>query len=240
MPTGAEDMKTLCVIPVRGGSKGIPRKNLAELFPGMSLLEWTIRQAQEVYEPDEIVVSSDDAEMLQVAESAGAQAIARPEALARDESTTASVVDHLLEELDAGGTLYQSVTILQATSPLRQSGDISAARAMLESGQYDSVVSGYREMHSHPAKFYFLDGETARPVLPEFEAARRQDLPPVYRRNGAIFMVTRGFYAQTGKLWGGRTGLAIMPVERSIDIDAPDDLERARSHFAALSDNWTI
>lgn len=240
MPAGAEDMKTLCVIPVRGGSKGIPRKNLAELFPGTNLLEWTIGQARKVYQSDEIVVSSDDAEMLAVARSADVQAMARPDALARDESTTASVVDHLLGELDADGALYRNVTILQATSPLRQSADIAAARAMLESGQYDSVVSGYRETHSHPAKFYFLDGETARPVLPEFEAARRQDLPAVYRRNGAIFMVTRAFYAQTGKLWGGRTGLAIMPVERSIDIDAPDDLERARSYFAAHSDNWTI
>ena len=233
-------MKTLCVIPVRGGSKGIPRKNLADLYPGTSLLEWTIRQAQAVYGSDEIIVSSDDAEMLEAAEAAGARALARPDALARDESTTASVVDHLLETLDPDGTQYQCIAILQATSPLRQSADIAAAKAMMATGEYDSVVSAYRETNSHPAKFYFFDDGVAQPVLPEFEAARRQDLPPVYRRNGAIFMVTRAFYTNSQKLWGGRTGLAIMPIERSIDIDAPDDLERARAFFSANRDDWII
>lgn len=233
-------MKTLCVIPVRGGSKGIPRKNLAELFPGTSLLEWTIRQAQAVYDSDEIVVSSDDAEMLEAAGAAGARALARPDALARDESTTASVVDHLLQDLDPDGSQYQCIAILQATSPLRQSADIATAKAMMATGKYDSVVAAYRETHSHPAKFYFFEDGVAQPVLPELEAARRQDLPPVYRRNGAIFMVTRTFYTDSQKLWGGRTGLAIMPIERSIDIDAPDDLERAREYYNAHRDGWTI
>lgn len=233
-------MKTLCVIPARGGSKGIPRKNLVELFTGVSLLEWTIRQARTLYDADEVVVSSDDAEMLQLALSLGTQAEARPDELARDHSTTASVVDHLLATLDPGGELYDKITILQTTSPLRQTDDIARARTLLADGGYDSIVGAYRETGTHPAKFYFMHNGLARSVLPEFETARRQDLPPVYRRNGAIFMVTREFYARTGSLWGGRTALAIMPVERSIDIDTPGDLERARSYFAAHRGDWPI
>lgn len=233
-------MKALCVIPVRGGSKGIPRKNLAELFEGMSLLEWTVRQAQTVYDADQVVVSSDDAEMLGVARSLGVQAQARPEELARDDSTTASVVDYLLATLDPDGSLYDSLTILQSTSPLRQTADIAMARTLLDGGQYDSIVGAYRETVVHPAKFYFLHDGLAQSVLPEFETGRRQDLPPIYRRNGAIFMVTREYNARTGRLWGGRTGLAIMPVERSIDIDTPGDLERARDYFSARRGDWTI
>src|SRR5690606_14120664 len=103
---------------------------------------------------------------------------------------------------------YAAIAILQVTSPLRLPQDIFRAREMIETGAYDSVVSAYPETATHPAKMYILRGGMAHAVLPEFETARRQDLPPVYRRNGAIFMVTRAQFERTGRLWGGRTGLA--------------------------------
>lgn len=225
-------MKTLCIIPVRGGSKGIPRKNLAELFEGMTLLEWTIRQAQVVYAGDELIVSTDDEAMAAAAGKCGTRVDMRPPELAQDASTTASVVEYLLEKLDPEASIYDTIAILQVTSPLRQSEDIAQSRRMMEEGNYDSIVSAFIETEAHPAKMYVMCDGFAEPVLPKYEASRRQDLPPIYRRNGAIFVVRRTHFLQTGQLWGGRTGLVEMPRERSVDIDAPGDLDRTRSFLA--------
>ena len=101
----------------------------------------------------------------------------------------------------------------------------------MESGDYDSVVSAYEVKDTHPAKMYLLNkGGEAVCVAPDFEFSRRQDLPQAFRRNGAIFLVTRSYFEKTGALWGGRTGLVAMPQSRSVDIDAPSDLELARNY----------
>lgn len=225
-------MRILCIIPVRGGSKGLPRKNAKEIREGISLLEWTIRQAHAVYPKDDVIVSTEDPELAGIAKVAGARVLDRPAELASDETTTAAVVDDILQRLDPEAVHFDAIAILQVTSPLRDTGDISRSIEMMRSGAYDSVVSAYETMKCHPAKLYFLDqtgaAPVAIPVAPELQHARRQDLPAAFRRNGAIFITTRRRYAQTGQLWGGRTGLVIMPQKRSIDIDAASDLEQAR------------
>lgn len=224
-------MRCACLIPVRGGSKGIPRKNLAEIKPGVSLLEWTIQQALSVLPASDIFVSSDDEEMLSVAAAAGVIGVRRPTDLARDESTTASVMDHLLMNMDE--SRFDALAVLQVTSPLRTPDDIRSGLQMIGTGSYESVVSVFEETRCHPAKMYLLESGSAIPVLPDHESSRRQDLPRAFRRNGAVFIVTRSYFRQTGRLWGGRTGLVEMPAERSIDIDAPADLEAARIALAA-------
>lgn len=223
--------KTLCVIPVRGGSKGLPRKNLLELAPGLTLIDHAIEQARAVYATEEVLVSTDDAEMAAVARRQGAEVAMRPAELARDESTTASVVDHLLDTLDPDGAKFGTIVILQVTSPLREVGDIAKGKALMATGNFDSVVSAYADDGPHPAKTYLVEGGVARSVMPDYETSRRQDLPSMFRRNGALFMVTRDHYARTGRLWGGRTGLVEMPHERSIDIDRPQDFKLARARF---------
>ncbi|OOY99066.1 acylneuraminate cytidylyltransferase family protein [Solemya velum gill symbiont] len=223
--------RTICIIPVRGGSKGISRKNLSEIKNGISLLEWTIRQALRVYPQQDVYVSTEDGEMTDVARSCGAQVIARPKELATDESTSVSVVEHLLESVDPNADMFALITLLQVTSPLRTDDDVLLAKNKIESGQYDSVVSAFEDKISHPAKMYFLDSDRAIPVAPKYESMRRQDLPKVVQRNGAIFSVTRSFFEHEGRLWGGRTAIVEMPRERSIDIDAPIDLETARSYL---------
>ena len=225
-------MRILCVIPVRGGSKGLPRKNAREIREGVSLLEWTIRQAHAVYPKHDVIVSTEDVELSDIAKATGARVVDRPVELAHDETSTAAVVDDVLERLDPEARQFGAIAILQVTSPLRTREDISRSIEMMRSGAYDSVVSAYETMTCHPAKLYFLDKNEAAPaaipVSPEWQHTRRQDLPTAYRRNGAIFITTRTRYVKTGQLWGGRTGLVIMSAERSIDIDVADDLERAR------------
>lgn len=222
---------SFCIIPVRGGSKGIPRKNLAP-FNGMTLLEWTIKQAKEVYAPEHIFVSTEDAEMASLARNASVQVINRPADLAQDSSTTNSVVEHLLAQIDPQGSVYHHFTILQVTSPLRNAQDIQQAEQMMQSGQYDSVISGYRDGESHPAKMYQMKDGKAVSIVPEMEYLRRQELPPVYRRNGAIFSCTRAYFDKTGKLWGGALGMVEMPKDRSVDVDSPEDLELAKELLA--------
>jgi len=235
-PTSSHDgMRTACVIPVRGGSKGIPRKNLAELVNGFSLLSWTVRQALQAFQAEDVIVSTEDAELANLALANGARVIPRPERLAQDESTTASVVEDLLDTIDAGGRIYNALVILQVTSPLRELADVRCALNMMATGRYDSVVSAFEEIGSHPAKMYTMDGEMAVSVMPAHETCRRQDLPPVFRRNGAIFAVTTQHFRLTGRLWGGRTGLVLMPRERSTDIDTPADLENARRYLYSSS-----
>lgn len=224
-------MRTLCVIPVRGGSKGIPRKNVAVLFDEVTLLEWTILQAQAVYGADEVIVSTEDKQMMDIASQMGANVHQRSADLAKDSTSTASVVHQLTAETDQAGQCFDVIAILQVTSPLREADDLRSANTMMKSGLYDSVVSAYSEELTHPAKMYFKEGDIARPVLPEMEGHRRQDLPPVFRRNGAIFMATKQYFDRTGQLWGGRTGLVEMPRERSIDVDGPEDLAAARQYF---------
>lgn len=225
-------MRILCVIPVRGGSKGLLRKNAAEIVEGVSLLEWTIRQALASFPVKDIVVSTEDEELAAISKACGAPVVPRPAELARDNTTTAAVVDHLLARLDPNATRFDALSILQVTSPLRQLSDIQRSIEMIRSCAYDSVVSAYEMTKCHPSKLYFLDHSTpipmAKPVAPEHEFARRQDLPQAYRRNGAIFLVTREYYARTNQLWGGRTGLLVMPEIRSVDIDTAEDLESAR------------
>lgn len=228
-------MGVACIIPVRGGSKGIPRKNLAPIQGNTTLLEWTVDQAFRCFSAEEVLVSTEDAEIAQVAQARGARVVPRSAELAEDQSTTASVVEDLLRSLDPCAANFHQIAILQVTSPLREDADIREARRLLDTGRYDSVVSGFELGEHHPAKMYYLNGEEARPVSPEFETSRRQDLPKVYHRNGAIFWTTRDWFDTTGRLWGGRTGLVQMPQDRSIDIDLPEDLAAARARLAILA-----
>jgi CMP-N,N'-diacetyllegionaminic acid synthase len=228
-----KSMRHLCLIPVRGGSKGLPRKNATAVVDGISLLEWSIRQAVPSRLGHALLVSTEDAELAQIADRCGVEVAVRPAALSEDSTPTADVVQHLLRERDPEGILIDAITILQATSPLRQTYDIDAAVELFETGAYDSVVSGCEYEGPHPAKLYYASAGAVAPVAPDFESARRQDLPKVYRRNGAIFMVTRKHFKATGRLWGGNTGMLVMPKERSVDVDTLADLETVRRYLDA-------
>ena len=230
-------MRILCIIPVRGGSKELPRKNFLEIKKNISLLEWTIKQANEIFDNDDIVVSTENLELSNIAKAVGTRVIDRPNELAQDESTTADVVNHVLKYLDPNGKIYEALVILQVTSALRQNEDINKSIKMIKSKKYDSVISGFETINNHPAKQYTID-ETegisiAKPVLPESHPlqqkhANRHQRSKIYQRNGAIFLVTQKFFIQTGLLLGGRIGLVKMPLERSIDIDTEDELKQVR------------
>ncbi len=227
--------KNLCIIPVRGGSKGIPGKNARKIYKNISLLEWTINQAKSAFPLNNIFVSTEDHELKNITLNNGIFLVNRPMELATDDATTSSVVKHLLKEVDSKCEKFNSITILQVTSPLRQKKDILNAVNMINQKNYDSVLSVYQSDNS-AAKTYILEEGNAKSILPNYEFLSRQKLPIFYRRNGAIFSVKRELFDLTGKLWGGDLGLVIMEKERSIDIDNFEDLENARKYLCSYQE----
>jgi CMP-N,N'-diacetyllegionaminic acid synthase len=200
-------IRVLALIPARGGSKGLPGKNLRPLA-GKPLLTWSIEQALATPEVTKVVVSTDDPRIAEVARSAGAEVPGlRPAELARDDSPTAGAVLHALDVLAERGEEFDAVLLLEPTSPLRAPGDLSRAIATLRDGwaQADSVVS-VGEIHTESpfvAKTVTAEGYVA-PLLPPTGATRRQDLPTAYFPYGVAYLTkvsalraTLSFYHST-------------------------------------------
>ncbi len=217
--------RVLALIPARGGSKGLPRKNVLPLG-GRPLIAWTVRAAMDVACIDRVVLSSDDDEIAQAAREAGCEIpFRRPAHLAQDTSSTADVVLHALQELPG----YEWLVLLQPTSPLRTAHDIDAAVRLCHATGAPGCVS-VTEATQSPYWMYRIDqGMSLQPLLDTEERhGRRQDLPPVFVLNGAVYVVRIDEFLSTRRFVGPGTLAHVMPQERSIDIDTADDLETAQ------------
>lgn len=235
----------LCVIPVRGGSKGIPRKNLKPIA-GKPLLQWTIGQALDAkaeLAPEgtdlRVVVSTDDDELAALAREAGAEVpFMRPAELAQDTTATEPVIEHAIEFFRAQGTELDGVMLLQATSPLRLPGTISRAVRQFLDGQDDSLVG----VVPHPP-FLWTMGDPVQAQYPVMNRPRRQDMAPEdlrYYENGSLYITSPRIYDEFHNRLGGRIGLFVMDEVEGVDIDTPLDfqiaeaqLERAYPHAAS-------
>lgn len=210
-------MTVLALIPARGGSKGIPRKNIAPIA-GRPLIAWTIAAALAA-RVDAVVVSTDDADIAEIARAAGASVpFLRPAALAQDDTPGLDPVLHALDMLPG----YEQVMLLQPTSPLRTAADIDAALAL---GRADALsVVSVTEAATHPYWTYTLDGEGRMvPLVDADKGARRQDLPVVHALNGAIYLADAAWLRAGRRFVDGGTRAYVMPPERSVDIDTPFD-----------------
>ena len=217
----------LALIPARGGSKGIPRKNIVPLA-GRPLIAHTIAAAKGASCLDRVVVSTDDDEIAAVAARWGAEVpFRRPAELAGDTAAGLDVALHALDWLAENEGYAPDILVeLQPVAPLRLAADIDRAVRPLLDGSADTVV-GLVETE-HPYYLRRLVGGAVFPFLPETpEAFRRQDLPPVYRLNGALLATRTQLLRERRSFYGGRTCGYVMPPERSIDIDTPLDLRIA-------------
>jgi CMP-N,N'-diacetyllegionaminic acid synthase len=226
----------LAVIPARGGSKGIPRKNIA-LLRGRPLIAYTIEAARGATCLERVVVSTDDEEIAAVSRGFGAEVVMRPAELARDEASTLSVLQYVIAELTQAGYRPDAVMTLQPTSPLRTSTHIDeAVRAFVNDASADSLVSCIEVphvFHPHSVMRRTTEGYLV-PFLDLPQPGRRQDKEPVFARNGAAIYITR-----TEKLgefiFGGRLMPYMMPEAASIDIDNLADLAAAERLLAGQS-----
>ena len=225
-------MTVLAVILARGGSKGLPGKNLLPLA-GRPLLVWSVDAGLQAERVDRVVVSSDDAAILDAARRAGAEALLRPTELAQDDTTSEASLVHAWE---AAGRGEDIIVLLQPTSPLRTAEDVDAALVALEDPDVDSVISVI-EPEQTPWKCFYTgeDGYLHGVVDDETPFRPRQELPRAYAPNGAIYAVRAKLFETTGRLFQPRTVPYLMPAERSLDVDTADDLVRAQTMLANAS-----
>lgn len=209
----------LAIIPARGGSKGVPRKNIREVA-GKPLLVWTIAAAKNSAYIDRLILSSDDPEIIDVAKSWGCEVpFVRPAELAGDETPGIDPVLHALEKLPD----YDYVVLLQPTSPLRTAEDIDACITLCEKKQAAACVSVTEPAH-HPQWMYTLSDSGVLRSLSAQRSVRRQDLPSVYALNGAVYVARVETLTQTRSFLSGEALAYVMPAMRSIDIDNELDL----------------
>lgn len=220
--------KVLALITARGGSKGLPRKNVL-LAGGRPLVAWTVDAAISAECVDRVVLSSDNHEIMDAARAAGCEVpFCRPVHLASDMATSIDVVLHALDQL----TGYEYVVLLQPTSPLRIAADIDAAFELLLKRGAPSCVSVCEADQSPYWMYRIADGNKLQRLLSEVDGiTRRQDLPPIYVLNGAIY-IARVDWLRTNKSFLGVETVAYhMPKERSLDIDTVQDFELFRSRI---------
>jgi CMP-N-acetylneuraminic acid synthetase len=208
------------LIPARGGSTGIPRKNLT-LLGGRPMIEWTVDAALESARIGSTVVSTDDDQIAAVADGRGLRVIRRPSELATDDTPMRDVVRHALEELDA-----DVLMLLQPTSPLRRAEHIDAAVDLLLATDADAVVSVVEVPHRFgPASLMSLDGDRLL-RLDETAHGTRQEKPTLYARNGPAILALRPSRMRDD-LYAGDLRAYVMEPRDSVDVDEPFDLELA-------------
>jgi len=229
----------IAIIPARGGSKGIPRKNIKKLG-SKPLIAYTIEEALKSKCLDHVFVSTEDPEIANISKEYGAQVIDRPASLAKDTSKTVDAVLHAIEYLEREGIHPHTVVLLQPTSPLRNIEDIDAAVNLFLDNECDSVISVCEPDHS-PFWCFTMSGMYLKPILDKkFDDTRRQDLPRVVTPNGAIYISSPETIRRYKGFYGDWIIPYCMPPERSIDIDKPLDFTIAEVLINRESDNSGI
>ena len=231
--------KILAVIPARGGSKGVPRKNI-RLVAGKPLIAYTIEAALAVRSRlHRLIVSTDDAEVAEVARRCGAEVpFMRPAELAGDRAPMIPVLQHAVQTVEAMDNIHLDwVLLLQPTAPFRTAEDIESAFELAARGGCDSVISVVQVFAVHPILMKRIENDRLLPFcLEEKEGTRRQDYqPPAYMRNGAIYLTRRAVLMEQNSIWGGVIRPYIMPEERSVSIDNELDLKLAELMLAERS-----
>lgn len=221
-------MTTLGVVPARGGSTGIPRKNLISVL-GRPLLAFTAEAALASRRLSRVILSTDDEEIAAVGRSYGLDApFLRPAALAKDDTPTLPVLQHAVAWMEEHGARFDCICLLEPTTPLRRAEDIDGCIELLEQSGADAVVTILPVRHNYnPHWVYFRDQDDCL-RLSTGEAApipRRQNLPPAFHRDGSVYVTRRDVLMEANSLYGKRLIGYPMDPAASVNIDEPKDLE---------------
>ena len=215
-----KELRVIAIIPARGGSKGVPRKNIKQLA-GKPLIAYTIETALQSGVIDRVIVSTEDNEIAAIAGKYGAEVINRPAALATDEAPTEPTLLHVVAYLEEKENYKADIIVLlQATSPMRKGTHIQEAfNRFLENG-CDSMLS----VCSTHAFIWKVNEDGAISVNYDFKnRSRRQDAEPQYRENGAIYVTAHKILVEEHNRLGGKIGLYVMTEEDSLEIDTMFD-----------------
>lgn len=221
------DKRVLGIIPARGGSKGVPRKNI-RLIGGRPLIAWTVEEAKKSAYIDRLILSSEDPEIIGVARSLGCDVpFVRPLELASDKTPGIEPVLHAIDMLPG----YQIAVLLQVTSPQRRVADIDGCLVRLVEGGACACVS-VTPAKENPYWMYTLrERGMLEPLFPAENIVRRQDLPNAYVLNGAVYAAYCDWLRKEKTFLTNKTVGFVMPQERSIDIDTEDDMQSFARSF---------
>jgi N-acylneuraminate cytidylyltransferase len=224
----------LGLVPARGGSKGVPGKNIRQLA-GRPLIEYTALAAKASGVLDRVVLSTDAPEIAEAGRAAGLEVpFMRPPELAADDTPMVAVVQHALDALAREGWRPDIVVLLQPTSPLRTPGHIRDAVTLLRDTRADSVVTVVElPRHLSPDYVMTIEDGRLRPFLPEGAAvARRQDARPAYVREGTAYAFWRETFERTGGIYGSDCRPLLVDPRESLSIDSPEDWAAAERLLA--------
>ena len=213
-----KNKKILAIIPARGGSKGIPKKNI-KLFNGNPLISYTIEYANSCSMVNYTVVSTDNKEIEEIASEYNAEVIKRPIEISGDHATTESAIEHVLETLTEKPDI---IILLQATSPLRPQNSLENALNIFYNGQYDSLLS-ISPTHRF---FWKISSNIAKPKYDFKNRPRRQDIKVEdieYVENGSVYIFSYKHFMKEKNRLGGKIGYIIFPEEFSLEIDTISD-----------------
>lgn len=227
-------MRILGIVTARGGSKAIPRKNLA-LLAGKSLLAHTAQAARQSRLLSRVVLSTDDDGIADAGKSLGLEVpFLRPDHLALDTTPTIPVLQDVVQRLEANGERFDAIFTLQPTNPLRISSDIDGAIELLQESGAESVIGFTPVGERHPARMKWIaaDGRVWDPDFAEaFEGQRRQDLRPLFLRDGSVYLTRRDVLMKKNSIQGSDCRAWLIPQERACNIDEPFDLFLAEQLF---------
>lgn len=216
---------TVAVIPARGGSKGVARKNLRRVG-GMPLVARAISAALAAERIDRVIVSTDDADIAAVSREWGAEVVQRPAHLAGDTATSESAVLHVLDVLEAEGASPDVVALLQATSPFIVSSTLDDAVSLVEQGEFDTVFSAVR---TYGFLWRWDDGVATAVNHDASHRPRRQDRSADHLESGAFYVLDAEWFRQVRHRFFGRMGMVEVPEHTAIEIDTLRELDQARA-----------
>jgi CMP-N,N'-diacetyllegionaminic acid synthase len=214
-------LEIVAIIPARGGSKGVPYKNIRPLA-NKPLIAHSILDAKEAHLVDRIYVTTDNPEISQVSTDYGASIIHRPTELANDTASSESALIHALTEIEKSGINPELIVFLQCTSPLRTGLDIDRAIEQMRAENADSLLS---VSPSHHFLWHKVDNEAQSINYDYRDRPRRQDFNPQYMENGSIYIFKPWVLKELNNRLGGRISLFVMDEAQSWEIDSLEDFE---------------
>jgi CMP-N,N'-diacetyllegionaminic acid synthase len=228
-----EQKNIIAIIPARGGSKGVPRKNI-KIINGKPLIAYAIEDGKNSKYISKVIVSTEDSEIKSISQQWGAEVIDRPDDLAQDRSPTLPVMQHVVQTLQEQGEKVDLIILLQATAMFKKVEEIDRAIEVMLSGEYDSLIS----LSPTPKHFVVnwqkeikegvvVNHHDGLPINDDKSAVRRQDLPTTYWKNGQIYIMTPKTLMENDGLFGERCHGFVIDRSDIVNIDSFEDFEYA-------------
>ncbi|MGB1111038.1 MAG: cytidylyltransferase domain-containing protein [Gammaproteobacteria bacterium] len=232
------DLRVTALVPARGGSKGIPGKNLRELG-GKPLLQWALEAAQDSGAIQRVLLSTDSQDIADLGKKVGLEVpFIRPPELAADDTPMQAVIEHLIGWLRERDELPDAIALLQPTAPLRKAEHIRQGVKMMQESHCDSVV-GVEEIPQHFSPHYAMrvdnQGKLINYLPDGARYKRRQDVPTAYSRDGTLYLFRISSFERHGNIYGENCLPLVIPQGGSLNLDTMEDWENAERYFAELA-----